>query len=72
MDINADLHVEDLVDEYPGAVGFLAERGVVCIRCGEPYWGTLRELAATRGLGDRIDEIVQELRRYLEGATPDS
>jgi len=72
MDINADLHVEDLVDEYPGAVGFLAERGVVCIRCGEPYWGTLRELAAAKGLGDRIDEIVQELRRYLEGATPDS
>jgi hypothetical protein len=72
MDINADVHVEDLVDEYPRAVGFLAERGVVCIRCGEPYWGTLRELAATKGLGDRIDEIVQDLQHYLGGFTPDS
>jgi hypothetical protein len=72
MNVDADVYVEDLVAEHPRAVGFLAERGVLCIRCGEPYWGTLRELAATKGLGDRIDEIVRELRRYLDDPAPDS
>jgi hypothetical protein len=72
MDVDADMHVEDLVAGYPKAIGFLAERGVVCIRCGEPYWGTLRELATTKGLGDQVDEIVQDLQRYLDGLTPDS
>jgi hypothetical protein len=72
MNVDADVYVEDLVAEHPRAVGFLAERGVLCIRCGEPYWGTLRELAATKGLGDRIDEIVQDLQHYLDDPAPDS
>ncbi len=65
MELNADIHVEELVTEYPRAVGFLADQGIVCIRCGEPYWGTLRELANTRHLGDRIEAIVADLKSYL-------
>ena len=33
--------VEDLVAAYPALIGPLLRRGVVCIVCGEPYWGTL-------------------------------
>ncbi len=65
MDLNADIDVETLVEQYPQAVGFLAERGIVCIRCGEPYWGTLRELARTKGMEGQIEEIVRELAFYL-------
>jgi hypothetical protein len=47
-------------------VGFLADRGIVCIRCGEPYWGTLRELATTKQLGEEVEGIAEELRFYLD------
>ena len=65
MELNADLSVEELVEVYPKAIGFLADRGIVCIRCGEPYWGTLRDLAATKGLDGQIDAIVDDLRQVL-------
>ncbi len=46
MDIEVSLEtpVEDLVEKYPEAVGFLSRHGVRCIRCGEPLWCTLGEL----------------------------
>lgn len=61
MTIHADMTVEALIDADPRIAGKLADRGIVCIRCGEPYWGTLRELAAGKGLSDQIDAIVAEL-----------
>ena len=66
MEIHADVNVEELVEAHPEAVDFLAERGIVCIRCGEPYWGSLRELARTRSLDGQIDVIVADLQRYLD------
>ena len=72
MEITADVNVEELVTEYPHASGFLADNGIVCIRCGEPYWGTLRELAATKNLDNQIEEIVTRLKAFLETSEPDS
>jgi hypothetical protein len=69
MDIHPDINVEALVEEHPEAVGFLAERGIVCIRCGEPYWGTLRELAASKGLDSQIEAIADDLHHHLEEHT---
>jgi hypothetical protein len=66
MDIHPDINVEELVEAHPEAVGFLADRGIVCIRCGEPYWGTLRELAASKGLAAQIEAITADLHRHLE------
>lgn len=71
MEITADINVEELVVEFPEAIGFLADRGIVCIRCGEPYWGTLRELARTKNLDGQIDEIVRDLQAYLKEETAD-
>lgn len=66
MDITADVNIEELIEEYPQAAGFLADRGLVCIRCGEPYWGTMRELAATKGLADQVDSMAEDLASFLE------
>ena len=66
MRVTAAANVEELVTAHPQAASFLAERGIVCIRCGEPYWGTLRQLAAAKGLEGQIDAIVAELKTYLE------
>jgi hypothetical protein len=69
MDIHPDINVEALVEEHPEAIGFLADRGIVCIQCGEPYWGTLRELAASKGLAPQIELIVADLHHHLEEHT---
>jgi len=52
MEITEKTLIEDLVRELPESVRALSERGIVCIRCGEPYWGTLEELAAEKGITD--------------------
>ena len=65
MNITPDIDVEQLIEDYPKAVNFLADRGIVCIRCGEPYWGSLRDLAAVKHLDGQIMQIVDELREYL-------
>lgn len=44
-----DRPVEDLIGEYPSLVKFLIEKGLPCVVCGEPFWGSLRELAETNG-----------------------
>ncbi len=59
--IDESVRVEELVEVLPEAVRLLAERGIVCVRCGEPYWGTLGELAQEKGITD-LGPILQELR----------
>ena len=62
--IKADILIEDLVSQYPNAVGPLIKEGIVCIQCGEPLWGTLREAAERKGI-KQIDKIVQDLNDTL-------
>lgn len=39
----------------------------VCLRCGEPFWGTLGELLANKDYTpDEIERIVAELNEHLE------
>ncbi len=61
MEINENIQIEDLIQELPEAVRILARHDIVCIRCGEPYWGTLRELAEEKGITD-LGPVVAELR----------
>jgi len=61
VEITADTVIEDLVQLLPESVRVLSRQGLVCIQCGEPYWGTLQELAASRGVTD-LSRILEELR----------
>lgn len=63
--VSLDIQVEDLAREYPESVGFLTRRGVRCIRCGEPVWGTLAELLEEDGIKNPQD-LVDELNAYLD------
>jgi hypothetical protein len=65
--IGPDTSIEELVESYPRSVGFLMDRGVVCLKCGEPVWGTLGEMIAMKGLD--IGETVADLRAFLEKAS---
>lgn len=69
--VSADSFVEDLVLDYPAAVGFLLERNIVCIKCGEPIWGTLRE-TLQRGKVTDIERFVEELNEFLSIREKDS
>ena len=66
LPITGEEFVEDLVQEYPQAVGFLTERGIRCLMCGEPFWGRLNELTEDVG-GDpeRFQSILAELNEFL-------
>ncbi len=67
MPITKDILIEDLVEDYPFAEEFLRVRGVKCIRCGEPIWGTLEEACKEKGFSDEeIEKIVEEMNRLAE------
>ena len=58
--ITRDIYIEDLIKDYPQSVSLLTRRGVICIQCGEPVWGTLDEALKRAGIEDE-DELVGQL-----------
>jgi hypothetical protein len=64
MEITLALSVDALVEAHPKAAGFLADHHVVCIVCGEPYWGSLGELMTSKGIENQA-ALVEELKDYL-------
>lgn len=62
--IDKSILIEDLVEKYPQLIRPLQQHGIACIRCGEPIWGTLEEVALEKGISN-IDEIVQDLNDII-------
>ena len=62
--IEPDILIEELVEEYPQLVKPLMEMGIVCLLCGEPAWGTLKDQAEAKNITD-IDGIVDKLNALL-------
>lgn len=66
-DINRQTSVEELLERYPEAAGFFTKRGIKCIACGAPVWGTLEELIS--GVEpDKVDEVLAELKTFLRNS----
>jgi len=63
-DITLDTSVEELIEAYPGSAGFLADNKVVCILCGEPYWGSLGELMAQKNITEP-EALLDRLKEHL-------
>ncbi|MEC9491450.1 DUF1858 domain-containing protein [Flexistipes sp.] len=60
--ITKETTIEDLVEIKDEAVQYLKNKGIRCILCGEPIWGTIEEAAKEKGFSDEeISEIVIEL-----------
>ncbi|MCB2231636.1 DUF1858 domain-containing protein [bacterium] len=58
---DADRPVDQLVREFPELVRFLINHNLPCVVCGEPFWGTLRELAHQKGWSDQqVEQLVEE------------
>jgi len=61
--IRRDTTIEDLVREVPKSVAYMRDKGIKCLACGEPMWGTIEEAAKEKGFSDdEIDRIVEDLR----------
>ena len=68
--ITADVKVDELVQQYPGTVKFLMRHNLPCVVCGEPFWGSLRELCKQKKWTDeQIEELVAEFNRTFEPAS---
>lgn len=68
-DITREITIEELVTRLPASVSYLMEKGIKCIACGEPIWGTLESAAQEKGFGDEdISRFVDDLSR-LAGET---
>ncbi|HER09963.1 MAG TPA: DUF1858 domain-containing protein [Bacteroides sp.] len=62
MEITGDITIEDLVHLKVNAVRYLADKGIKCIACGEPIWGTLEDAAKAKGFSDEeIEGFVRDL-----------
>ena len=62
------IEIEDLVNAVPESVTYLMQKGIRCLRCGEPIWGTLESAAKEKGFDDiEIENFVDDLNKLLTG-----
>ena len=67
INIDKDILIEDLIEIFPGAVTFLMEKGIRCLKCGEPAWGTLEDAAIEKGFDEEsINSIVNDLNTLIK------
>jgi len=66
MKITEEIEIEDLVRILPKSVSYLMEKGIRCLRCGEPLWGSLESAALDKGFSkNEIELFVKELNKML-------
>ncbi len=69
MKISKDITIEELVNTLPEAVTYLREKGIRCIVCGEPIWGTLEAAAQEKGFSEKeIEQFVKDLNQMAEAS----
>lgn len=69
--IDKNIYIEDLVREYPEVISPLADLGIICIACGEPVWGTLKELVDKKGLNN-FDKLMVQLNKIINNKNDDT
>lgn len=65
--ITKDIEIEDLVRNYPLSIRYLSDKGIKCIACGEPIWGTLEEAAKEKGFSNaEIERFILQMQTQAE------
>ena len=68
-EITPDITIEELIDHYPATTAFLIGRGLPCIVCGEPVWGSLKELAGDKNFTEEeIKSLTADLKAHVSAA----
>lgn len=55
--------IEELLEQYPGINKFLMNKGIFCIKCGEPVWATIEEMIKEKGLD--VEKVISELNEVF-------
>jgi len=63
--IDENILIEELVEEFPQLVKPLMEMGIVCLLCGEPAWGTLKDQAEAKNIFD-MKPVLDKLNAILQ------
>jgi len=65
--ITKEMWIEEILEKYPTAQEFLSKKNIVCVMCGEPVWGSLKELMQDKEFSDdQIDTIIKELNEFIK------
>lgn len=65
--IDDQITIEELVRVYPFTVTYLMQKGIKCIACGEPIWGTLRETVYAKGYDKAfLDACISEINEKIQ------
>lgn len=62
--VKASDYVEDVIEDYPNSIKFFSDKNIVCVQCGEPVWGTVKDIIKQKY--DDVDQIIKELNDYLD------
>ena len=66
MQISLDTSIEELVAVCIGVSTFLINKGLPCVVCGEPFWGSLWELCEQEGWSkEETEALGKELEEYV-------
>jgi hypothetical protein len=65
MKVEKTIFVEDMLTDFPESNQFFLDKGLRCLKCGEPYWGSLEEFLEDYNV-ENIDEMIDELNNYIE------
>ncbi|MBL1214390.1 MAG: DUF1858 domain-containing protein [Ignavibacteriae bacterium] len=64
INFTPEIESEDLVNILPESVTYLRKKGIRCLRCGEPIWGSLKDAALEKGFSDEdIQKFILDLNQ---------
>jgi hypothetical protein len=67
MLITRETTLEEIVESKPQSVNFLANKGIRCIVCGEVIWGSIADIADSKGFSiEEINHLIDELNTFLK------
>lgn len=65
--ISKTILIEELIERYPFSVSYLAQKGIRCVVCGEPIWGTLEEACKEKNFdAAAIESVVLDLNKLAQ------
>ena len=59
--ITKEMHIDQLLAQHPSLSKIFIEFGLPCLVCGEPFWGTVEELASQHNVD--ITELLEKLNQ---------
>ena len=68
--ITAQMHVDQILAKYPGLAQTFIEFGLPCMVCGQPFWGTIENLANQHNIdSEALIKVLNEKKHEIDAKT---